>query len=249
MSKYCRIDHRSWMNKAGKTPVYTKQSSDMLRLRMLQQNMIPEGRVVGVYFDKQRRIWRANWREHEQGKRKTKNFSVEDYGFEEARRMAIQYRLAKLMEASTKAAVEQSQSASGSAASLEGIDVLSDTTSVAMSYSDKRCVGRARRRKRFNSNEELPSIKSYNSWKSASGYNLPYGADPATYISKGGPPGFYSMPYMGWPYDIGNRFSSMTNNEFNDANYSALGENWESKEGSQPFNGLLKEGNAVKESE
>lgn len=63
---------------------------------------IPEGRVVGVYFDKQRRIWRANWREGGVGRRKTKNFSVDDYGFEEARRLAIQYRLLKIMEASDK---------------------------------------------------------------------------------------------------------------------------------------------------
>eukprot|EP01054_Gregarina_sp_Poly1_P010330 Gregarina_sp_Poly_1__10329@NODE_731_length_6562_cov_119_589684_g548_i0_p3_GENE_NODE_731_length_6562_cov_119_589684_g548_i0NODE_731_length_6562_cov_119_589684_g548_i0_p3_ORF_typecomplete_len391_score30_25AP2/PF00847_20/4_7e11_NODE_731_length_6562_cov_119_589684_g548_i034934665 len=62
----------------------------------------PEGRVVGVYFDKQRRIWRANWREGGVGKRKTKNFSVDDYGFEEARRLAIQYRLLKIMEVSDK---------------------------------------------------------------------------------------------------------------------------------------------------
>jgi len=58
----------------------------------------PPGRVVGVYFDKQRRIWRANWREGEVGKRKTKNFSVEDYGFDEARRLAIEYRLMKITE-------------------------------------------------------------------------------------------------------------------------------------------------------
>lgn len=63
---------------------------------------IPEGRVVGVYFDKQRRIWRANWREGNVGKRKTKNFSVDDFGFEEARRLAIQYRFLKIMEASEK---------------------------------------------------------------------------------------------------------------------------------------------------
>lgn len=58
----------------------------------------PPGRVVGVYFDKQRRIWRANWREGDVGKRKTKNFSVDDYGFEEARRLAIEYRLMKITE-------------------------------------------------------------------------------------------------------------------------------------------------------
>jgi len=58
----------------------------------------PPGRVVGVYFDKQRKIWRANWREGEIGKRKTKNFSVEDHGFEEARRLAIEYRLMKVTE-------------------------------------------------------------------------------------------------------------------------------------------------------
>eukprot|EP01056_Protomagalhaensia_sp_Gyna25_P001943 Protomagalhaensia_sp_Gyna_25__1942@NODE_2033_length_1336_cov_19_961449_g1678_i0_p1_GENE_NODE_2033_length_1336_cov_19_961449_g1678_i0NODE_2033_length_1336_cov_19_961449_g1678_i0_p1_ORF_typecomplete_len387_score59_34AP2/PF00847_20/4_6e11AP2/PF00847_20/5_5e03_NODE_2033_length_1336_cov_19_961449_g1678_i0661226 len=66
------------------------------------RNTFPEGRVVGVYFDKQRRIWRANWREGGVGKRKTKNFSVDDYGFEEARRLAIQYRLLKIMEVSDK---------------------------------------------------------------------------------------------------------------------------------------------------
>eukprot|EP01053_Blabericola_migrator_P003405 Blabericola_migrator_1__3404@NODE_1_length_33786_cov_123_788665_g0_i0_p6_GENE_NODE_1_length_33786_cov_123_788665_g0_i0NODE_1_length_33786_cov_123_788665_g0_i0_p6_ORF_typecomplete_len461_score56_84AP2/PF00847_20/7_3e11AP2/PF00847_20/1_8e04_NODE_1_length_33786_cov_123_788665_g0_i016893071 len=66
------------------------------------RNNFPEGRVVGVYFDKQRRIWRANWREGGVGKRKTKNFSVDDYGFEEARRLAIQYRLIKIMEVSDK---------------------------------------------------------------------------------------------------------------------------------------------------
>lgn len=58
----------------------------------------PPGRVVGVYYDKQRRIWRANWREGDVGKRKTKNFSVDDYGFEEARRLAIEYRLMKITE-------------------------------------------------------------------------------------------------------------------------------------------------------
>ena len=58
----------------------------------------PPGRVVGVYFDKQRRIWRANWREGDVGKRKTKNFSVDDYGYEEARRLAIEYRLMKITE-------------------------------------------------------------------------------------------------------------------------------------------------------
>lgn len=58
----------------------------------------PPGRVVGVYYDKQRKIWRANWREGEVGKRKTKNFSVDDYGFEEARRLAIEYRLMKITE-------------------------------------------------------------------------------------------------------------------------------------------------------
>jgi len=58
----------------------------------------PPGRVVGVYFDKQRKIWRANWREGEIGKRKTKNFSVEDHGFEESRRLAIEYRLMKVTE-------------------------------------------------------------------------------------------------------------------------------------------------------
>lgn len=72
-------------------------------LGLLAHNaVIPEGRVVGVYFDKQRRIWRANWREGGVGRRKTKNFSVDDYGFEEARRLAIQYRLLKIMEASDK---------------------------------------------------------------------------------------------------------------------------------------------------
>jgi len=58
----------------------------------------PPGRVVGVYYDKQRRIWRANWREGDVGKRKTKNFSVDDYGFEEARRLAIEYRLMKITQ-------------------------------------------------------------------------------------------------------------------------------------------------------
>lgn len=66
------------------------------------RSAFPEGRVVGVYFDKQRRIWRANWREGGVGKRKTKNFSVDDYGFEEARRLAIEYRLLKIMEVSDK---------------------------------------------------------------------------------------------------------------------------------------------------
>ncbi|EZG46511.1 AP2 domain protein [Gregarina niphandrodes] len=80
---------------------------DATNMALAQATAIPEGRVVGVYFDKQRRIWRATWREHGQGKRKTKNFSVDDYGFEEARRMAIQFRLVKLMEASDQALQEQ----------------------------------------------------------------------------------------------------------------------------------------------
>ncbi|EEA05360.1 AP2 domain-containing protein [Cryptosporidium muris RN66] len=48
------------------------------------------GEIQGVYFDKIRKLWRANWKEN--GRVKTKGFSVFQYGDEGARQKAIDYR-------------------------------------------------------------------------------------------------------------------------------------------------------------
>lgn len=48
------------------------------------------GEIQGVYFDKIRKLWRANWKEN--GRVKTKGFSVFQFGDEGARQRAIEYR-------------------------------------------------------------------------------------------------------------------------------------------------------------
>lgn len=48
------------------------------------------GEIQGVYFDKIRKLWRANWKEN--GRVKTKGFSVFQFGDEGARQKAIEYR-------------------------------------------------------------------------------------------------------------------------------------------------------------
>ncbi|KAJ1615221.1 apicomplexan specific protein [Cryptosporidium canis] len=48
------------------------------------------GEIQGVYFDKIRKLWRANWKEN--GRVKTKGFSVFQFGEEGARQKAIEYR-------------------------------------------------------------------------------------------------------------------------------------------------------------
>ncbi|KAF7456500.1 transcription factor with AP2 domain(s) [Cryptosporidium felis] len=48
------------------------------------------GEIQGVYFDKIRKLWRANWKEN--GRVKTKGFSVFQFGDEGARQRAIDYR-------------------------------------------------------------------------------------------------------------------------------------------------------------
>ncbi|OII73743.1 uncharacterized protein cubi_03541 [Cryptosporidium ubiquitum] len=48
------------------------------------------GDIQGVYFDKIRKLWRANWKEN--GRVKTKGFSVFQFGDEGARQRAIEYR-------------------------------------------------------------------------------------------------------------------------------------------------------------
>lgn len=46
---------------------------------------------VGVFHDKSKDRWMARWQEN--GKRKTKSFSVNLYGYEKAKQMAVNYRL------------------------------------------------------------------------------------------------------------------------------------------------------------
>ncbi|KAK6590663.1 hypothetical protein RS030_142102 [Cryptosporidium xiaoi] len=46
--------------------------------------------IQGVYFDKIRKLWRANWKEN--GRVKTKGFSVFQFGDEGAKQRAIEYR-------------------------------------------------------------------------------------------------------------------------------------------------------------
>eukprot|EP01068_Selenidium_serpulae_P012216 Selendium_serpulae@DN5786_c0_g1_i1.p1 len=69
------------------------------RSRPLIPNVVPfsetqleaEPAIKGVYFDRARKLWRANWKEN--GRVRTKGFSVAEHGNEQARDLACEHRL------------------------------------------------------------------------------------------------------------------------------------------------------------
>lgn len=174
-------------------------------------NKIPEGRVVGVYFDKQRRIWRANWRENGQGKRKTKNFSVEDYGFEEARRMAIQYRILKLQEASKKFNNDNiCDSISKNNSSMDSIDALTAYSSpTSNSYLCNNLEGKPKRRKKNMNSHSFdliqPQKQLFDYMQSyETNMDIPHLINNPSYVMKTQTYPNYNMVYAPMVYNLDN---------------------------------------------
>eukprot|EP00923_Selenidium_pygospionis_P038118 GHVN01066616.1.p1 GENE.GHVN01066616.1~~GHVN01066616.1.p1 ORF type:complete len:797 (+),score=100.72 GHVN01066616.1:219-2609(+) len=59
--------------------------------RAVSGDSTDEPTIKGVYFDRARKLWRANWKEN--GRVRTKGFSVAEHGNEMARELACEHRL------------------------------------------------------------------------------------------------------------------------------------------------------------
>lgn len=79
-------------NNQGYTPdncIWVERSKQARNQRMQSNNT---SGVTGVSFDAPRNLWCASWYDLETGKRMAKSFTVREYGYEEAFRLACAYR-------------------------------------------------------------------------------------------------------------------------------------------------------------